>query len=84
MAAIEDLIKQIADTRLRDQLAAEVARLKSQKKFGLVFEEHLPELLRLPGMAARLGSRVFKKDDHRGVPYRVTAEVKGKWSRVRD
>lgn len=83
MAAIEDLIKQIADTRLRDQLAAEVARLKSQKKFGLVFEEHLPELLRLPGMAARLGSRVLKKDDPRGVPYRVTAEVNGKRIRVR-
>lgn len=83
MAAIEDLIKQIADTRLRDQLAAEVARLKSQKKFGLVFEEHLPELLRLPGMAARLGSRVLKKDDPRGVPYRVTAEVNGNRIKVR-
>lgn len=83
MAAIEDLIKQIADTRLRDQLAVEVARLKSQKKFGLVFEEHLPELLRLPGMAARLGSRVLKKDDPRGVPYRVVAEVNGKRIKVR-
>lgn len=83
MAAIEDLIKRIADTRLRDQLAAEVAHLKSQKKFGLVFEEHLPELLRLPGMAARLGSRVLKKDDPRGVPYRVTAEVNGKRIKVR-
>jgi hypothetical protein len=35
MAAIEDLIKQIAEPGLRDQLAAEVAQLKSTKKFGL-------------------------------------------------
>lgn len=83
MAAIEELIKQIADTRLRDQLAAEVARLKSQKKFGLVFEEHLPELLRLPEMVARVGARVLKKDDARGATYRVTAEVNGKRIKVR-
>lgn len=79
MAAIEDLIRQIADPRLRDQLAAEVAKLKNQKKFGLVFEDHLPELLRLPQVAATVGARVVRKDDHAGVTYRVTAEVNGKW-----
>jgi adenine-specific DNA-methyltransferase len=82
MAAVEDLIKQIADPRLRDQLAAEVAKLKSQKKFGLVFEEHLPEMLRLPNMTAVVGSRVLKKDDP-AVPYVVTAEINGKRIRIR-
>jgi adenine-specific DNA-methyltransferase len=79
MAAIEDLIRRIADPRLREQLAAEVAKLKDQKKFGLVFEDHMPELLRLPKVAAILGARVVKKDDHDGLTYRVTAEVNGKW-----
>jgi len=78
MAAIEDLIKQIADPRLRDQLAAEVAKLKAKKTFGLVFEDHLPELLPLPNVAASVGARVVKKDDPNHVPYRVTAKVNGK------
>src|SRR5437773_1701037 len=42
MARLEDLIKDIADQRLREQVAGEVAKLKAKKKFGLVFEEHLP------------------------------------------
>jgi len=79
MAAIEDLIRQIADARLRDQLATEVAKLKGQKKFGLVFEDHLPELLRLPKAIATVGARVVRTGDENNVRYRVTAEVNGKW-----
>jgi adenine-specific DNA-methyltransferase len=50
MARLEDLISEIADPAVRIQIAGEVAKLKSRKKFGLVFEEHLPEvsLLDLP------------------------------------
>ena len=44
MAKLEDLIKQIPDPCLRDQIADEVDHLKTGKKFGLVFEEHIPEL----------------------------------------
>src|SRR5262249_13243740 len=77
MAAIEDLIKQIADPGLRDQLAAEVARLKTTKKFGLVFEEHIPELVRLPGLPVRGGVRVVKKDDNPGATYRVISTMNG-------
>jgi adenine-specific DNA-methyltransferase len=78
VAAIEDLIKQIPDSDLRKQLASEIARLKATKKFGLIFEEHLPELVRLPGMTARVGARVLKKHDPHGAPYRVLADVNGK------
>jgi adenine-specific DNA-methyltransferase len=77
MAAIEELIKQIADPGLREQLAAEVGRLKATKKFGLVFEEHLPEMLRLPGMQPRVGTRVFKKDERGSASYRVLSAVNG-------
>ncbi len=48
MAKIEDLIAQIPDERLRRGLAAEVMALKKTRKFGLVFEEHLSETVRLP------------------------------------
>jgi adenine-specific DNA-methyltransferase len=77
MAAIEDLIKQVADPGLREQLAAEVARLKATKRFGLVFEEHLPELLRLPSLPARGGTRVLKKDEHGSMAYRVISTING-------
>jgi adenine-specific DNA-methyltransferase len=78
MAAIEDLIKQVADPGLREQLAAEVARLKATKTFGLVFEEHLPELVRLPALPVRAGVRVMKKDESGTATYRVTAQINGK------
>jgi hypothetical protein len=47
LSAIHDLIAQISDPRLRDRLAAEWVSASKEKKFGLVFEEHLPELLPL-------------------------------------
>lgn len=43
MAAIDDLIAQISDDDLRRRIAVEVGRLIKNKKFGLVFEDHLPE-----------------------------------------
>lgn len=43
MALLQDLIQQIEDPALRDRIAAETNKLLKQKKFGLVFEEHLPE-----------------------------------------
>lgn len=43
MAAINDLIAQIQDAELRNKIEQEVNRMNKQKKFGLVFEEHLPE-----------------------------------------
>ena len=47
MSAIHDLIAQVSDPRLRERLAAEWASASKEKKFGLVFEDHLPELLPL-------------------------------------
>lgn len=43
MSAINDLIAQIDDEQLRQRIDAEVKRLLKQKKFGLVFEDHMPE-----------------------------------------
>ena len=45
MSALDDLILKISDNELRERIQEEVKKLKSTKKFGLVFEEHLPECI---------------------------------------
>lgn len=47
MAAINDLIAQIENPVLRARIQTELERMNKQKKFGLVFEEHLPESVKL-------------------------------------
>ena len=61
MSAIHDLIAQISDPRLRERLAAEWAIAAKDKKFGLVFEDHLPELLPLHGAKPRKGDLVCRR-----------------------
>jgi len=61
MAAIHDLIAQIQDETLRAKLEQEVNKLTKQKKFGLVFEEHLPECTPLYEVPIKKGSTVAKK-----------------------
>lgn len=62
MAALDDLISQIPDESLRERIRAEVKRANRQKKFGLVFEEHLPEATPLYDIPVKRGSVVVKKD----------------------
>jgi adenine-specific DNA-methyltransferase len=54
MAKIEDLIAHIPNDRLKKAIITEVKALKKTKKFGLVFEEHLPETVRLPRLPVRV------------------------------
>lgn len=61
MSAIHDLIAQISDPRLRERLAAEWDNAAKEKKFGLVFEDHLPELLPLHGAKPRKGDLVCRR-----------------------
>jgi adenine-specific DNA-methyltransferase len=61
MAAIKDLLRQIADPTLRARLTEEIDRLSKNKKFGLVFEEHIPECTPLYGVPVRRGSTVARK-----------------------
>lgn len=71
MAKIEDLIAQIRDERLKKAIAAEVRELKRNKKFGLVFEEHLPETVRLPKLPVRDGELVAMKRETGNELWRV-------------
>ena len=61
MALLQDLIRQIEDPVLRDRITAETDKLLKQKKFGLVFEEHLPECTPLYEVPVRVGGLVAKK-----------------------
>ncbi len=61
MAAINDLIGQIQDPELRAQIEREVSKLAKQKKFGLVFEEHVPECTPLYDVPVRRGRMVARK-----------------------
>lgn len=61
MSAITDLLQQVPDKALRDRLEQEVARLSKRKKFGLVFEEHIPECTPLYDVKIRIGSTVALK-----------------------
>ena len=63
MAAINDLIGQIQDPELRAQIEREVSKLAKQKKFGLVFEEHLPECTPLYDVPVRRGRMVARKTE---------------------
>ena len=61
MAAIHDLLAQVQDEALRNRLEQEINRLTKTKKFGLVFEEHLPECTPLYDISVKRGSTVAKK-----------------------
>lgn len=61
MAAIHDLLAQVQDEALRVRLEQEINRLSKTKKFGLVFEEHLPECTPLYDIPVKRGSTVAKK-----------------------
>lgn len=61
MALLQDLIQQIDDPALRERILQETDKLVKQKKFGLVFEEHLPECTPLYDVPIRAGSKVALK-----------------------
>lgn len=61
MSAINDLITQIPNPELRFKIRQEVDRMAKQKKFGLVFEDHLPECTPLYDHPVKKGSIVAKK-----------------------
>ena len=62
MSVISDLIDRVNDPDLRARLNEEVSRIQKQKKFGLVFEEHLPEATPLYETSISVGSLVSLKD----------------------
>ena len=59
---IEALLNEIRDLRLRTRLSDAIDELRRIKKFGLVFEDHLPELLPIYSAKIRSHVRVARKN----------------------
>lgn len=71
MAAIHDLLAQVQDQALRERIEKEIEKMSKTKKFGLVFEEHLPECTPLYDVKIKKGSIVAKKAGYINEVYEV-------------
>jgi adenine-specific DNA-methyltransferase len=60
---LDVLLDKVQDPALRADLRSQIDRLKQRRIFGLVFEQHIPERVRLPMLAIRVGSAVVSRDD---------------------
>lgn len=75
MSRLTELLRQTqkVDAQLSADLEAEIAALIKRRSFGLVFEQHQPEAVELPGRPVRRGDKVrvlpprgsSDADDHR-------------------
>ena len=82
MAKIDDLNDQVRDADLRSQLGDAVAELREVKKFGLVFEEHIPESVTVPELPVSEGNLVqLANDVTKGEQFRVV-EVTGDEAKI--
>jgi adenine-specific DNA-methyltransferase len=80
MAYIDKLLDQVDDPELRTRLTGAVDALRKGRKFGLVFEEHIPETTMLPSVGVRVGAKVARRNDPKdpdGQEHYLVTEVKG-------
>ena len=78
MAILDELVQKISDSELRSRIIEELNRLVKQKKFGLVFEEHLPECTPLWDIPVKQGGKVARKIGPVSEVYTVIKLVDGK------
>lgn len=72
MARIEDLVSEIKDSILRKEVRRALTEAKRQLRFGLVYEDHSPEVAVLYGLPIKVGSVVQLRSEANGSPsYRV-------------
>lgn len=71
MAELHELIEKIENPELRAQIAEAAKRALKQKKFGLVFEEHLPECTPLYDIPVRKGAKVSVRNGKANGTYTV-------------
>jgi adenine-specific DNA-methyltransferase len=83
---LDVLLDKVQDEALRAELRTQIDRLKQRRSFGLVFERHIPERVRLPQHPIRVGSQVVSRDDDDSPTYEVLAIDDGSATiqRVRD
>lgn len=68
---LDQAIGQIQDEALRTRIAREVELLRGSRRFGLVFDRHLPEAVRLPDHPVRKGVSVTLRDESTSESWRV-------------
>jgi adenine-specific DNA-methyltransferase len=68
---LDQAIEQIRDEALRARIAREVELLRGSRRFGLVFDRHLPESVRLPDHPIRKGVAVALRDESTPHTWRV-------------
>jgi adenine-specific DNA-methyltransferase len=79
---LDVLLNKVADPALRADLRAQVERIRAKRTFGLVFEAHLPERVRLPEHPLRPGVTVTLRDNSESPGFEVL-RVRGKTATIR-
>ena len=84
MSELNDLVGQIENASLRARIEEALKREAGRKKFGLVFEEHLPECTPLYDVKVRRGSLVMRKGGSLKELWRVAGVRDGKAALARE
>ncbi|NOP95134.1 DNA methyltransferase [Mycolicibacterium fortuitum] len=72
---LDQLISRVPDESLRSHLSREVDLLRGSRHFGLVFDRHLPESVRLVDYPIRKGVRVALRDESSTETWLVTGFI---------
>lgn len=75
---LDALLERVDDAGLRSELRTHIERLRRRRQFGLVFESHLPERVRLPDHPIRRGSKVVRRDAPPKEAPQEVLRIKGK------
>ncbi|MFN8103945.1 MAG: hypothetical protein U0U69_05755 [Acidimicrobiia bacterium] len=75
---LDGLLGRVEDPALRADLRAHIDHLRAKRTFGLVFESHLPERVRLPEHPLRPGSKAAFRDEPISPTYQVVRVRDGK------
>ena len=75
---IDGLLARVPDKGLRDALSREVDRLRDTKDFGLVFERHIPENVRLTSYPVKRGVTVQERTGTSDTTWLVRKVADGK------
>ena len=81
---LDVLLEKVADPGLRAELRAAVEKVRAKRSFGLVFESHLPERVRLPEYPVRRGTKVVRRADKNSGPMKVEGVRRGQATVVTD
>ena len=74
---LDVLLEKVVDPGLRAELRSAVDKVRAKRTFGLVFESHLPERVRLPDYPVRRGTKVADKAIANSSPEEVTGLITG-------